>query len=96
MSFKIAEANFFSNIPDVPPEYLGEDGKPPLSHINGAEFKAQWDSGKVRDWDPVVKSREQGVKYTLKKTLRKRLMEFVALKNIAVAKAKRKSAWLSP
>ena len=83
-------------IPNVPPEYLGTaqpGGSPFVTHIDAIRFKAEWDSGRVRDFGPVVASREQGVKYSEKHTLRRILMNFAVKSGVAVTKAIRQSAW---
>jgi hypothetical protein len=91
---KAAESYYAKKVPDVPPEYLGTvdpTGSPFVTHIDGARFKAEWDSGRVRDSPQVKASRELGVNFRAKKTLRRKLMDFVVRNGIAVTKATRKS-----
>ncbi len=80
-----------TNVPNMPNRYLWdtEDG-PSVTHIDVRAFKRHWDES-VEHASFIVKSRNEGVNYTRKEELRRRLMNFVVLNKIVVAVSKVKA-----
>ena len=91
--FKAAEGRFASSVPDVPPEYLADDGAT-KTHLDVKAFKVHWDSGRLRDNRRIAESRVQGPKYREKKILRRMLMNFAVKQGVAKSIPEpRLSAW---